>query len=200
MRCIYDWQLYYIQNLWKAALATDQKWVQTTSYWFNYGLGSSSYGVSTGGSVSFQNKNYLTSFRIIYNSEIELRFIETCLYEKNPNRIYEIGLMQGFILKKDHKSASLSAGISVVNNVTRGKLLSCREWIYTTCNYEMVNHTVIGIPIEAQLFWKLKDVGIGVYGFANFNSASSYFGGLLCIQFSNLDFIFLIDKNELKLL
>ncbi len=170
------------------------------SYWFNFGVGCSSYGYSIGGSVSFQKKNYLASLRTIYNSEIDLRFIETRLYEKNPNRIYDIGLMQGFILKNNHESVSLSTGISVVNNVVRGRLLSCSGWIYNTCSYEMINHTVIGIPLELGLFWTGRDVGIGAYCFANLNSESSYAGVLFCIRLNNPGSILLIDKKMLEII
>jgi hypothetical protein len=167
-------------------------------YWFNFGVGCSSYGYSIGGNVSFQRNNYLASLRTIYNSEIDLRFIETRLYERNPNRIYDIGLMQGFILKNNHESVSLSTGISVVNNVVRGRLLSCSGWIYNTCSYEMINHTVIGIPLELELFWTARDVGIGVYCFANFNSESSYVGVLFCVRVNNPGSILLIDKKMLE--
>jgi hypothetical protein len=148
-------------------------------YWINLGLGGSSYGFSVGGNASFQIKNTVGSFRIICNEEFS--------FFKTPNKLWDIGFMYGFISKKKWSLASISAGIGIINSSVRGRQLSCdgNGW-FSSCEYAMSNHLAIGIPIETQLFLTGKHIGIGISGFANINSESSYFGALLFLQLGKL--------------
>jgi len=149
--------------------------------WVNLGLGGSSYGISFGINGSYQIKKNLISLRYINNVE----FVLLC---STPNKIRDLGLLYGLSAKKSKGFASISIGISHVENIRRGKLISCSSsggW-FSTCTYEELNYTTLGIPIEAQLFLTGKYVGIGIYGFANLNPESSFFGALLCIQLGKL--------------
>jgi len=148
-------------------------------YWINLGIGGSSYGFSAGGNASFQIKNTVGSFRIICNEELS--------FFKTPNKLWDIGFMYGLISKKERSLASISAGIGIISSSERGRELSCdgNGW-FSSCEYQMSNNITIGIPIEAQLFLTGKYIGIGISGFANINSESSYAGALLCLQFGEL--------------
>lgn len=47
--------------------------------------------------------------------------------------------------------------------------------------------TVVGLPIEVQAFWRPGSlVGLGLYGFANFNQAQSFAGLTLGLQLGRL--------------
>jgi hypothetical protein len=162
----------------------DYRLKKASQWWFNTGLGIcnvNSYGdylVSFGINYSEHIKRGLISYRFIRNEE----FI---LFGPRPSEsVWDLGVLYGRFAKTSDGFASVSAGVSYVGGVRRGKFLSSSGWI---SNYEKLTFRTIGIPLEGQLFWTPTSfVGIGIYGFANMNLEKSFFGGLLCIQIGKI--------------
>ena len=149
--------------------------------WVNIGLGASSFGISLGINGSYQIKNNLISFRYIYNEDFCIIFCDS-----PPNKIQDLGLLYGLSAKKSKGFASISIGISYVSYNIRGAKISGGGGFLSGGTYEELNFYVVGIPIEIQLFSTGENVGIGIYGFANINPESSFFGALLSLQLGKL--------------
>lgn len=76
--------------------------------------------------------------------------------------------------KRYHASAAL--GLGIVHGCRGGGLGGCRD----------VSNAV-GLPIEVQLFWRPGSrMGLGLYGFANFNDEQSFGGLTLSLQLGRL--------------
>ena len=143
----------------------------------NIGIGGGSEGISTGINASYQNNNSIISIRYIYNEEFIV------LFSSHKYKIRDLGILYGLSVKKPKGFASISAGISYVGYNGRGSVISCSgNWLLSSCTYEELNYSTIGIPIETQLFLTRKRVGIGIYGFANLNKVNSFTGALLCMH------------------
>jgi hypothetical protein len=72
--------------------------------------------------------------------------------------------------------ASAAVGLGIVHGCRGGGLGGCRDV-----------PNVVGVPIELQLFWRPGSlVGLGLYGFANFNSQQSFAGLTLGLQLGRL--------------
>jgi hypothetical protein len=76
--------------------------------------------------------------------------------------------------KRYHASAAL--GLALVQGCEGGGLGGCQNV-----------SDVVGVPLELQLFWRPGSlVGLGLYGFANFNSQRSFGGLTLGLQLGRL--------------
>jgi hypothetical protein len=146
------------------------------------GLGSHPGAPSFGGSLCYQSGKNLLSFRYLRNEEFQI------LGADSPSEtVWDVGVLYGRIAKASYGFASISAGISLVGGVRRGRYLSSSGGWFGTSYYEENDFITVGIPVEAQLFWTpLPFFGIGFYGFANLNTEKSFVGALLCIQFGIL--------------
>jgi len=149
------------------------------------GLGSHPDAPSFGGSLCYQSGKNLLSFRYLRNEEFHIFLTDSPL-----ETVWDVGVLYGRIAKASYGFASISAGISLVGGVRRGRYLSSSGgWFvwFGTNYYEENGFITVGIPVEAQLFWTpLAFFGIGFYGFANLNIEKSFVGALLCIQFGTL--------------
>jgi len=122
------------------------------------------------------------SFRYLRNEEFQILGPDSPL-----ETVWDVGVLYGRIAKASYGFASVSAGISLVGGVRRGRYLSSSGGWFGTRYFEEKNFITVGIPVEAQLFWTpLAFFGIGLYGFANLNIEKSFVGALLCIQFGKL--------------
>jgi len=146
------------------------------------GLGSDPGAPSFGGSLYYQSGINLLSFRYLRNEEFQILGPDSPL-----ETVWDVGVLYGRIAKASYGFASVSAGISLVGGVRRGRYLSSSGGWFGTRYFEEKNFITVGIPVEAQLFWTpLAFFGIGLYGFANLNIEKSFVGALLCIQFGKL--------------
>lgn len=153
--------------------------VEEDHYWFNAGLGTSSFGGSLGISASYQTGRSLASVRFIYNEEFNI------LGPSPSESVWDFGALYGINAKGSLVFASVSGGVSFVTGVRRGKYLGSSGWF--SSNYESEPFVTVGIPVEGQLFWTpLNFLGIGFYGFANLNPEKSFVGALLSIQLGKL--------------
>ncbi len=148
------------------------------NYWFNVGLGASTSGLSLGGGFSHQvGSSGHISVRLTYNTELSL-------FVSPSKNVLDFGVLSGWCAKMSNGFATISSGISLVDGVNRGELLSS-EWF--SSEYEKIHFSTIGIPFEGQLFWAASDeFGIGVYVFANINPEKSFYGAMVCIRAGQL--------------
>lgn len=148
------------------------------NYWFNVGLGASTSGISLGTGFSHQvGSSGHISVRLTYNAELSL-------FVSPGKSVLDFGILSGRCVKMSNGFATISTGISFVDGVNRGELLSS-DWF--SSEYEKIHFSTIGIPFEGQLFWAASDeFGIGVYVFANINPEKSFYGALVCIRVGQL--------------
>ncbi|OGC85459.1 MAG: hypothetical protein A2142_08440 [candidate division Zixibacteria bacterium RBG_16_48_11] len=136
--------------------------------WVHGGLGGDPAGVSGGLSLSYSKGSSLFSIRGVVNEEFKL---DLWGYSGPPESVWDVGVLYGRIAKASSGLASISAGVSIVGASLDEGTLPLR----------------LGIPIEGQLFWTPTSVvGIGIYGFANWNSEKSFLGALLSLQIGKL--------------
>ena len=75
-----------------------------------------------------------------------------------------------------HYHASVALGLGIVHGCRGGGLGGCQDLPNT-----------VGVPIELQLFWRPGSlIGLGLYGFANFNDEQSFGGLTLGLQLGRL--------------
>lgn len=97
----------------------------------------------------------------------------------------DIGILVGMISNNKYFKASISAGLSSVRGVRRGRYIGT----YGCCQreYEKISFNTIGLPIESQLLLTpFSFLGIGINVFANINMEEAYLGALICLQIGKL--------------
>jgi len=134
--------------------------------------------IALGVSVCRTNGSSLITIRYIYNREIVL------FSPSPPETAWEIGALYGGMVASSLGFASLSAGVSLVGGVRRGRVLFERggAWSFESfTDYEEVTFHTVGFPLDARLVWTPTPYfGVGLKGFANLNSEDPYLGVLLC--------------------
>jgi hypothetical protein len=142
------------------------------------GIGKSFAGPTFGFGLNYgKNKNL---FSIRYLKGDEFRFNVEGHYDSPALEIIEVGILYGRYYRDKNVLISLSGGISIVNGVERGKLISGKE-------YETIEISTFGLPIEAQFIMSFSNYfGVGVSVFANVNNQKSFVGGMIGIQLGQL--------------
>jgi hypothetical protein len=136
--------------------------------WVQHGLGEDKGGISGGMSLSYRQGGSLFSVRGVENAEFELNLWGN---SGNPESIWDIGALYGRIAKASWGLASISGGVGIVG----------------VSHQQEISSLHLGIPMEGQLFWTPTSIlGIGIYGFANWNSEKSFAGVLFCLQIGKL--------------
>ena len=135
--------------------------------WIGFGIGGGSVGnggLSLGLYTTYQFSKNLLTLRILSSGEF---------WGKTLN---DYSLLYGRVLISSKVFASLGGGLGVVGGSTS------HGGFFTKRTTEKIE-TVIGIPLEAQLFWRpTQFLGLGLYGFANINSEETFYGSLLSLQ------------------
>jgi len=165
--------------------------------WLNAGIGGSTIeeGIASGWVVSYHHAGkHLISIRFVEAEAIELGFGRE--RDQPEEKARGIGVLYGRVAQNSAGLASFSAGLGIVTGVRQGKFL--RHHSSTPCSwilcvndeydiYERETFDTLAIPIEAQLIF-MPDIshfrfrlGVGLYGFANWNSELPYWGALLCL-------------------
>jgi len=145
----------------------EQKHSEST-YWINGGFGPAKPSFGFGLTGSYRAGLHIFSARLLYSSEVAL------FYE--PIELMEGAVLSGLAWSTTHSLISLETGIGLV----RGKIP-----IYQDSSIE--RFTTIGLPVAVQLFWApFEKLGIGLYGFADFNSQEHMGGLLFCLQLGRL--------------
>ena len=143
-----------------------------STYWVGAGLGfgtSDSTSDDFGGSVnlSYRFDPHLLSLRAATVGELF------------GDDFWDIGLLYGRATGQGAVFASLAAGIAVMGGTRNpgGIFDESSETISSR----------ISLPLELQLYWRpLRFLGLGVYGFANFNDEESFGGATFGLQLGRL--------------
>ncbi len=130
-------------------------------FWFNGGIGGSSWGLLTMGiNGSYQTGNNLFSLHCIAAEELDI----SGYGETDWGGI--LGVLYGRVARTKDFFASISAGISLVRRIKEEEELR-----------------IVGIPILGQLFLTpLPYLGFGICPFTNLNLKDIPVGLLLCVQ------------------
>lgn len=138
-----------------------------STYWINGGFGPAKPGFGLGLTGSYRTGLHIFSARFLYSSEVAILSDHT--------EFAEGAILSGLASSTTYGLISLEAGIGFVSG----------SWDLSG-QYEIESFTAIGLPVAVQLFWTpTEKLGIGLYGFANFNSKENMGGLLFCLQLIN---------------
>ena len=154
-----------------------------TDFWVGAGLGYGSVPkadfrqkVSLNLNATYQSGRHLLSARSVYTGKSEY----------NGEALQDYALLYGRAISVDlprsrftaRFTASVAAGVGYVNAV----VVYDEEGSPIASEYE----DTIGLALETQSFVRLSVVGVGVYGFANVNPVTSFWGATLSLQLGKL--------------
>jgi len=140
---------------------------QRDSFWFAAGLGAGSEDFAGSLNASYQFGGNVVSLRAAGTSG---------LFDDGFND-YAVLYGRGTQPSGKRYKVSAAAGVGLVGGCRiDGWLSGCRDV-----------STVVGLPLEVQAFWRPGNlIGLGLYGFANFNRARSFAGLTLGLQIGRL--------------
>ena len=138
-------------------------------YWIGIGFGGNYFGITKSGNLSIAIDDNLFSIR--YSKSNELRFSVEGDYYEPAIGIKEFAFLYGKYAKDNNILLTLSAGISYLKGVNRGKNIVFNE-------YEKLNISTIGIPLEFEFMIGFsQNIGISLLVYYNLNK-DKMFGGL----------------------
>ncbi len=173
-----------------SAFGEEHKPAQVTSGWFTGGVGGGAGTKNLSGIGSYValslalNENRLLSFRSSGVTEFDI-FGSISPDESST----DYGVLYGMRTSGQHLGyLSVSAGLSLVSSVKRGRFLSSSGgWLFGTSSYETVQKYTIGIPFEGQAVFKPFDfIGVGLVCFGNINPERSFVGAALGLYLGDL--------------
>lgn len=136
------------------------------SYWLSAGLGAGSEDFAGSASISYQHGVHLLSLRAAGTAGLF------------DDGFGDVALLYGRATRTGDRRyrASAALGLALVDGCeTAGD-----GGLFGDCTDQ---GTPVGLPIEAQLFWlPTTFLGVGLYGFADFNRARSFAGVTLGVQ------------------
>jgi hypothetical protein len=153
---------------------------------------SSLYRLSIGIGVGTLDDGESASFAYNFGDQfISLRFVQTVefnMFSPKPDEsIWDISMLYGRSAQWGKWYGSVGAGIGLVHSVQRGKLLRRSDEFLGADEYESIERSVIGLPIQAEISEaSFPFMGLAIIGFANINGVRSYAGLTLCLQFGKL--------------
>ncbi len=171
----------------QSADSTDEK-----MHWFSLGLGNSSSHAPNAGSSSFR----VSYSHRIWRGILTGRFISASQddNEGNPSGVgtgrirplentRDYGVLYGWFTKRTKFIVSLSAGLSVLEGVRHGELISYEmSFLHEETIYEKITYNAIAFPVEAQVYWTpLKQWGLGLCWFVDFNEEKRFSGVLVSV-------------------
>ena len=146
-------------------------------YWIGLGLGGNYFGPNLSVIISYNNNHDLYSFKFSksdeFNLGVENNFDNPYLTMKEYSFLYGKTLREKIIL------LGLSAGLSYLNGVNRGKQIENKE-------YEKVKINTVGIPFEAELMLEFSNIiGAGFIFYGNINKDKVITGVMFRIKFGS---------------
>lgn len=161
-------------------------------HWFSLGVGgSSTHAPDTGSgavkaSYSYRLGKGVLTGRFIYaeQSDDEENISGVGRTKVRPlEHTSDFGMLYGWFTRSPRVLASLSSGLSVLEGVRCGELISFeRQFLYEEYAYEEVSYTTFALPVEAQVYWTpLRSWGFGVCAFVDFNEEKRFSGVLLSV-------------------
>lgn len=145
-------------------------------YWFGLGMGGGSTGFSIGCVSSLQAGKHVFSVRCSYNEESDM----ASFARKDTD--WDVALLYGRAARQTHTLLSLSIGLSAAGGTHK------IPWYIDVSPSDRDRFgPKLGLPVEAQaLYIPASFIGLGIYGFANINSESSFAGILFTLYFGKL--------------
>ena len=135
-----------------------------SEYWINGGFGPAKPNYGFGLTGSYRTGLHIFSARFLYSTEVTIL--------SDPGELLEGAILSGLAWSTTYGLISLETGIGFVGG----------SWDLSGQS-EIESFTTIGLPVAVQLFWTpTEKLGIGLYGFANFNSKENMGGLLFCLQ------------------
>jgi hypothetical protein len=158
--------------------ANNIKWEDSSekrnSYWLGLGIGNSYFGPNICANISFTiNQNLFT---VKYSKSDEFRFGVENNFDEPALLMKEFGILYGRFHRENILLLSMSVGISYLEGINRGKNIQHKD-------YEKINISTIGFPIEAEAMFEITDYTvIGILFFGNINKEKIFTGGMLRIK------------------
>jgi hypothetical protein len=161
--------------------------IQTTPqnlFSFDADLGIGLLGVTYNAGISYRMSNTFVGARYLHSHQITAELGPfgggDTHFQRPIESIWEIdGYIGRTVFDRGFRASAL-IGLCVTGGILRGNFISTDN-IYD--QYESLEKTVIGIPIQAQLTYIPEDyVGVSVSYFANFNSKKTFRGLLLSLN------------------
>jgi hypothetical protein len=151
-----------------------------SSFFMNqFSLGKNFVGLSYGMGIAYGFNNHLITLRFIGADEFDIQIVGVHPFEEDTpsEKLRDIGLLYGRYFVDGNSLFSLSAGISYLTGVKRGKLISDHE-------FEKKDLATLSFPIEIKAIrFSSKSFGLGLTGLANINKNKTIFAGMLGLYF-----------------
>ena len=144
--------------------------------------------LSRGAAAQYEFAGHVVSLRYFDATEYQ---ILTPSYPKESLR--DVSVLIGFVKRESSALSSFSAGIGVVRGIAKGEFKNhayagdSSQWFRRIIAdyYEEKTVSALGLALEGQYFWvPSKNVGVGLYGFANINKEASFVGVLFSFRVS----------------
>jgi hypothetical protein len=136
------------------------------AYWLGAGLGVGSEDFAGSANLSYQHGAHLVSLRVAGTAGLF------------DDGFGDVALLYGRATRPPESRYRAGAGLGVA--LVDGCASPGDGGLFAGCDDR---GTVLGLPIEAQLSWLPAEfLGLGLYGFADFNRARSFAGLTLTVQ------------------
>ena len=143
------------------------------------GLGAGSVGLGGTASLNIVHGKTLCAFRVASLEEFNI-------FGPSPNlSATDFGVMIGRASRSRHGLSYAAAGVGLVHSVTRGRLVQPGVWFFGP-EYERIERTTVGIPVELGAIAHVGVIGIGVSLFGDINPAQSFVGLALTVPLGKL--------------
>ncbi|MEE9442287.1 MAG: hypothetical protein V3V99_06425 [candidate division Zixibacteria bacterium] len=161
-------------------------------HWFSLGIGTSSSHAPDAGSGAFR----VGYSQRVWRGILTGRFICAWQDDKEGNisgigtskirpleNTRDYGVLYGWFTKSAKFMVSLSGGLSVLEGVRHGELISHEmSFLHTETIYEKITYNAIAFPVEAQVYWTpLRQWGFGLCWFVDFNKEKRFSGVLVSV-------------------
>jgi hypothetical protein len=152
----------------------------------NAGVGAGFYNLFYDFGAKYKKNNSIYGLRYFTSREVvyELAFAGNPGFNRPLENIWEVDAFIGKEYYDKGFTASFLTGLSIVGGTIRGKLLHEYDSYSPYNEYEYLDNTVIGIPLEARISYStLQYIDIGVSGFININQKGIIKSLTLSVQF-----------------
>ena len=149
------------------------------------GAGMGLLGVTWDANLLYQNENNLIAMRYLTSREVnfEIAFAGNPGFSRPLESTWEMDALIGKKVSDKSLTASIMGGLSVIGGTIRGKFLSPPDLLSSYNEYEHLNQTTFGIPIEGRLaFTPLENFDLGVSAILNLNSKKTLKGFYLSFR------------------
>lgn len=145
------------------------------NYWLGLGIGGNYFGPHLCANLSFTIDEHLFTIKYGKSNEFHFAGVENN-YDDPQLEIREYGFLYGRFHRENILLLSLSAGISYIKGINRGKNIQYHD-------FEKINISTVGIPFEAEAMFEITNyAGIGLLFYGNINKDKIYKGIMFRIK------------------